>query len=537
MKLYLQFLRILPLCFLLLSAPNLFVSAYDVPDFLRCLSLSSEDMASVSKVVYTPANSSYSSVLDVSVENLRFLTANAPKPRVIVTPVAVTQIQATVTCARSHGLQIRIRSGGHDYEGLSYLSDTEFVILDMVNLRRIDVDPKSATAWVQSGATIGELYYRIAEKSKTLGFPAGVCPTVGVGGHFSGGGYGMLLRKYGLAADNVIDANLVDSQGRLLDRATMGEDLFWGIRGGGGGSFGVVVSWKVKLVPVPPTVTAFSLLKTLDQNATQLVYQWQHIADKFPDELFVRLILQSYNSAPNGTRTIQAIFNTLYLGTADDLLRVMNASFPELSLTKQDCKEMTWIESILYFAGFQNGEPLEVLLNRSSNTKTFFKNKSDYVRQPIPVKGLEGMWERFFQEDQGVAQMIWIPYGGKMSQISESAIPFPHRAGNIYMIQHITAWTSGGNEDTPRHVSWIRKFYEYVSPYVSKSPRSAYINYRDLDIGTNYKGNGTTYREASVWGKKYFGNNFDRLVNVKTRFDPSNFFRHEQSIPSFFSGN
>lgn len=103
----------------------------------------------------------------------------------------------------------------------------------------IDVDIQVETATVQVGATIGELYYRIWEKSQVHAFPAGVCPTVGVGGHISGGGYGVLLWKYGLTVDNVVDV-----EGRVLDRKSMGEDLFWAIRGGRGASFGVILSYK-----------------------------------------------------------------------------------------------------------------------------------------------------------------------------------------------------------------------------------------------------------------------------------------------------
>jgi hypothetical protein len=172
-------------------------SAHTHQNFLQCLTLRSEDSSSISEVIYTPSNSSYSSVLQFSLQNPRFSTLATPKPLVIVTPSRVSRNQAAINCSQTHGLQIRVRSGGHDYEGLYYVSDVPFVIIDLINLRSISVDVENGTAWVQAGATIGEVYYRIAEKSRTLGFPAGLCTTMGVGGHFIEGGYGTLMRKYG----------------------------------------------------------------------------------------------------------------------------------------------------------------------------------------------------------------------------------------------------------------------------------------------------------------------------------------------------
>jgi hypothetical protein len=96
-------------------------------------------------------------------------------------------------------------------------------------------------------------------------------------------------------------------------------------------------------------------------------------------------------------------------------------------------------------------------------------------------------------------------------------------------------WEEKGTAASKRHISWIRRLYSYMAPYVSKSPRTAYVNYRDLDIGTNGKGN-TSYRRTSIWGNKYFKTYFDRLVHVKTLVDPANFFQNKQSIPPFSSG-
>ncbi|OEL17513.1 Reticuline oxidase, partial [Dichanthelium oligosanthes] len=135
------------------------------------------------------------------------------------------------------------------------------MVIDLRNLNRVRVDAVTATAWAEFGATLGEVYYAVARStllangSSSLAFTAGSCSTVSVGGHIFGGGFGLLSRKFMLAADNVLDALLIDNEGRVLDRSAMGEDVFWAIRGDGGGSWGVIYAWKPRLIPVPDTVT------------------------------------------------------------------------------------------------------------------------------------------------------------------------------------------------------------------------------------------------------------------------------------------
>ncbi|VVA93121.1 unnamed protein product [Arabis nemorensis] len=179
-------------------------SVTDPTAFLRCLDRQPTDRTSPnSAVAYIPTNSSFTTVLRRRIPNLRFDKPTTPKPLVIVAAATWTHIQAALGCARELSLQVRIRSGGHDFEGLSYTSTVPFFVLDMFSFKSVDVNLTERTAWVESGATIGELYYRIAEKSNVLGFPAGLSTTLGVGGHFSGGGYGNLMRKYGLSVDNI----------------------------------------------------------------------------------------------------------------------------------------------------------------------------------------------------------------------------------------------------------------------------------------------------------------------------------------------
>ncbi|PON32587.1 Berberine/berberine-like [Parasponia andersonii] len=102
-------------------------------------------------------------------------------------------------------------------------------------------------------------------------------------------------------------------------------------------------------------------------------------------------------------------------------------------------------------------------------------------------------------------------YGGRTNEISESEIPFPHRAGNLFHIVYFVSWEGRNARASKQHLSWITRVYRYMTPNVSKNPRAAYFNYRDLQIGTNNKMGTTSYAQASIWGTKYFDNNFKSL--------------------------
>ncbi|XP_050370399.1 berberine bridge enzyme-like 21 [Argentina anserina] len=499
-------------------------------NFVQCLN--THPNSSASQIVVPQSNPSFTSTLRAYIRNSRFNTTTTPKPVLILTPTAEPHVQASVLCAKKLGVQLKIRSGGHDFEGISYVSSEQsFIVLDMFHLRSINVNVGDSSVWAQAGATLGELYHRISQNSKLLAFPAGICPTVGVGGHISGGGYGNLLRKYGLAVDNVLDALIVDVHGKLLDRKAMGEDLFWAIRGGGGGSFGVIVSYKLRLVPVPETVTVFRVMSYTESNATDVVLRWQKVAPTTVDDLWMRMLLQPVSSpTKKGKKTVRISILAQFLGNANQLVSILGKEFPELGLKKEDCLEMSWIESVVWWndGSTPNVAKPEVLLNRNLNHANFLKRKSDYVQTPISRQGLEALWRKLIEV--GKTGLVFNPYGGKMARIPAYSAPFPHRAGNLFKIQYSVGWNIAGEEAANEYLNQTRVLYSFMTQFVSKNPRSAFLNYRDLDIGVNTFGK-NSYEQGKVYGLKYFNRNFDRLVKVKAAVDPENFFRNEQSVP------
>ncbi|KAL9995517.1 putative cannabidiolic acid synthase [Helianthus debilis subsp. tardiflorus] len=177
----------------------------------------------------------------------------------------------------------------------------------------------------------------------------------------------------------------------------------------------------------------------------------------------------------------------------------------------------------------------DVVYSSTANTSAYTtvlqaKRKSDYVQTVIPESGITSIFNKLVE--LGRVGFVFNPYGGKMYEIAADATPFPHRAGNLYKIQYSVNWNDPDPELEANYLNQSRVMYEFMTPFVSKNPRGAFLNYRDLDIGVMSGDGKNSYSEGEVYGEKYFMGNFERLVKIKTAVDPDNFFRNEQSIPT-----
>ncbi|KAF8656100.1 hypothetical protein HU200_060806 [Digitaria exilis] len=510
------------LCFL---CGNAFLpSSASSDSFLQCLST-----VIPSNLVFTQSSSSFTSVLQSSVQNPKFITNTTVRPLCIITASDVSHVQSAVRCGRANGVRLRVRSGGHDYEGLSYRSvqPEVFAVVDLARLRGVQLNPGEASAWVDAGTTLGELYYAIGTTNPGFLFPGGACATVGVSGFISGGGIGIMMRKYGVGGDNVLDAKIVNANGDLLDRAAMGEDVFWAIRGGGGESFGVVVAWRLKLSPVPPTVTVVNTLRTLDQGAVDLVAKWEStiLSPLNVPDLTIRVVVQN---------TV-AIFQTLYLGRCTDLLNTLRNVFPELGMTAADCNELTWLRAMAFVYFGNTNTPVEGLLNRTNNVGDhYFKATSDYVRRAVGSAGWSSLYQQWLSKNNN-GQMILEPHGGAVGGANTNTTsPYPHRRGVLFNIQYGSNWCCDANGTmAAAGLAWLKGIYGFMEPFVTSNPREAFANYRDLDLGQNVIGKDglSSYWSGRVWAERYFMGNYRRLAAAKAMADPTDYFRNEQSIP------
>ncbi|MFS7909421.1 putative tetrahydroberberine oxidase [Helianthus anomalus] len=275
----------------------------------------------------------------------------------------------------------------------------------------------------------------------------------------------MMMRKYGLAADNVIDARIVDANGKILDRKSMRKIYFGQLEG------------------VGVEVLVGRILLT---NGSTF-----HSSHNVSRDLFIRVRIQPVLNE-SGNKTIEVTFNSMFLGNVDKLMETILDGFPELGLQETDRCEMSWIKTVLYFDNYTIGRSIDVLKETIPLPKSY--SIGDYVKELIPEEKLEEIWKWCLEG--GWPIIVMEPHGGKMHEIDDTIIAYPHRKGYLYNITYTESWEDDNIEASEKHISWMRKMYEKMTPYVAKNPRAAYVNYRDLDLGENDNVDNESYLNA-----------------------------------------
>jgi FAD/FMN-containing dehydrogenase len=416
------------------------------------------------------------------------------RPAVIARCASTQDVVTAVDIARENRLLIAVRSGGHSVAGLGVCDGG--MLIDLGGLKEIHVDPASRTARAGGGVLWGE--FDAATQQHGLHTPGGRVTTTGVGGFTTGGGYGWTSSKYGLTCDNLISAQVVLADGRVVNASEReNDDLFWGIRGGGG-NFGIVTEFEYRLHPLGPIVFAGLALWPLDA-AGGVLRAWRDYVDNAPDELstacailtappeaFVPqalrgqtafgLVAMYVGDPENGARAIQPLRD---LGPAVDLFQPM----PYVAF-----QGLLDASAPRGHRSYWRGEYIEKLTDDAIDT---------FVRH---APGLAALGNPF-------SQMIIFRIGQGVAAVPDAATAFSHRDAN-YLFHPIAMWQHASDDD--RVIAASRAFCEAMRPF---STGGAYLNFTPED------------RVRDAYGDKYA-----RLVALKDRYDPDNLFRLNHNI-------
>ncbi|RKZ00468.1 MAG: oxidoreductase [Ignavibacteriae bacterium] len=414
------------------------------------------------------------------------------KPAIIAKCFDVTDVVAAVNFGRENNMLISVRGGGHNAGGLGICDDG--LVIDLSQIRYTHVDPKSKTIRVGGGCQWGDVDH--AGYAFGLGVPAGIISTTGVGGLALGGGVGYLTRKYGLTIDNILEVDMVLADGSIVKaNANENEDLFWAIRGGGG-NFGIITSFLFQGHPVH-TNYAGPTLWHIDK--TEEILKW---------------------------------YRDFIVNAEDDLygffavLTVPGPPFPEELHGKKMCG-VIWN----YLGPHEKGEKV---------FKPILDLKPDFEHVgPIPHPALNSMFDVFYPTglqwywradfikeipDEAVAQhvkfgealptagstMHLYPINGAAHKVGKNDTPWAYRDANWAQVM---VGVDADPANNKKITEWTKDYYDAIHPY---SAGGADINFM-MDEG-----------EDRV--KASYGDNYDRLVKVKSKYDPNNLFRVNQNI-------
>jgi FAD/FMN-containing dehydrogenase len=416
------------------------------------------------------------------------------RPALIVKCAGVADVITSVNFARENDLLTAIRSGGHNGGGLGICEGG--IVIDLSMMKGIHVDAEAQTAWVEAGCTLGDIDH--ATHAFGLATPSGIFSTTGVGGITLGGGLGHLSRQFGLAIDNVLEANIVLADGSYIKaNAKKNEDLFWALRGGGG-NFGVATSFLFKLHPLS-TVYAGPMLWEL--NESEEVLRWyQDLIKKAPTELNGFFAFLTVPPFP---------------------------PFPEHLHLKKMCG-VVWCYTGDLSKAEQVFEPI----------RNFKKAALDFVGpMPLPVlnslfdalmpPGLNWYWKAdFVNELNDEAIDIHLKYGSEMPTPLSTMHLYPINGEAAKPGNSDTAWNyrgatwamvMAGIDPDPANndkiSKWAKDYWEALHPY---SAGGAYVNFM--------------MEEGEDRIKATYGDNYERLAAIKAKYDPDNLFRVNQNI-------
>lgn len=434
------------------------------------------------------------------------------RPRGVAYCASPSDLQRCIAFARAHALPLRVRSGGHSYAGYS---TCDGLVADVSRLNRIAFDRATGTATVGAGALQVDVYATLARSGVFV--PGASCPTVGIGGLAQGGGIGVLDRRYGLTLDNVLALEVVTADGQLR-RCDAGADadLFWACRGGGGGNFGAVASFTFRTHPVAEL--AMFQLSWDWAAASQAVPAWLAWASSAPDELWSNCVLAGGlpGSSPSLGMSGVYVGAPAALGTLLDRLQRAVGSAPRSRSVWQSpfADAMQSEAGCLHLSIAQcHGRAAGGVLPRQR-----FAAKSDFIAAPLGTAGVEallrGLEARGATYHLAGGAVLLDACGGAVNRVAPAATAFVHRS-DLCSVQYYTAWSAGASAAFLKaNAAWMASYYASLRPFVSGY---AYQNYIDPDLAD--------------WQHAYYGSNLPRLVGVKAKFDPDDFFHFAQSIP------
>jgi FAD/FMN-containing dehydrogenase len=407
-------------------------------------------------------------------------------PVAIVVCDSVRDVQNAIRWARQHDLPFRVRSGGHSYEGFSTLDDG--LVIDVGGLQEVSIDPERREAIVGAGVRLLECYRRLWAYGVTI--PGGTCPGVGIAGLTLGGGIGFLSRQYGLTCDNLLAVDLVDGNGVMV-RASAAEnaDLFWAMRGGGGGNFGIATAFTFRVHPIAEAVT-FSIAWPWD-DAAAVIGAWQRWAP-FIDERLAATLIIGHPSA--GSISSFGLFT----GSTDDLPGLLDPLLGSGTPWPLETQAIPFLAAAEQLAG-PGGE------------HAWFKNASAFAYDPLPPAAIATLLDHLRAAPSDGDMVGLFPLGGAIASVDPRGTAFPHRRA-LFDLQYQAYWWDAADDE--QHIAWIRGIREAMLPYT----RGAYVNYIDADVPD--------------WESGYYGPNRARLRRVKAQFDPDNVFSGPRAIPA-----